>query len=221
MKCREARELLVALSNDEVTRSERLLVQAHLAGCPTCRAEFEALAEVRRRLTAGLKTSAAGASPPTQAWAGIQGRLAPRARIGPTRRRLIPALRLASGAAMALVLFAATFALNPLTRSRLVSEVATVTPPRATAQPVATATPVIVFEADAHLSALPEVDSRREMAIERAEFSARSRAPLGPPARPARRDVDRFDANDPTDAPDNAPVIEETDTPCNACTLLN
>ena len=56
MKCREARELLVALSNDEVTRSERLLTQAHLAGCPACRAEFEALAEVRRRLMVGLKT---------------------------------------------------------------------------------------------------------------------------------------------------------------------
>jgi hypothetical protein len=221
MKCREARALLVALSNDEVSRSERVLTQAHLAGCPTCRAEFEALAEVRRRLTDGLKTSAAGAIPPTQAWAGIQGRLATRGRVGPTRRRLIPALRLASGAAMAMVLFGASFALNPLTRSRLVSEAATATPPRATAQPIVTATPVVVSEPGVETSALPGMDPRREMAIERAEFPARNRAPLGPPARPSRRDVDRFNANDPTDAPDSAPVIEEKDAPCNACTLLN
>jgi len=186
MKCREARELLVALSNDEVTRSERLLIQAHLAACPACRDEFEALAEIRRRLTVGLKVRAGAAVPSPQAWAGIQGRLPPRTRIAPARRRLIPALRLASGAAMALVLFAASFALNPLTRSRLVSEAVTATPPRATAQPVATATPVVVSEPGVESSALPGMDPRREMGIDRVSASERNRAPLGPLARPSR-----------------------------------
>ena len=221
MKCREARDLLVALSNDEVTRSERLLTQAHLAGCPACRAEFEALAEVRRRLTVGLKTRAAAAAPSPQAWSGIQGRLRPRTRIAPVRRWLIPASRLVSGALMAVVLFAASSALNPLTRARLVSELATATPERATALPTVVATPVIVLEPRADLIAEEAGDPRREMAIDRAAALGRNRIPMAAPARPARRDADRFDPEDALVGLDSPPAIEETETPCNACNLRN
>ncbi|MEO6063750.1 MAG: zf-HC2 domain-containing protein [Thermoflexales bacterium] len=221
MKCREARELLVALSNDEVTRSERLLTQAHLAGCPACRAEFESLAEVRRRLTVGLKARAAAAAPSPRAWTAIQGRLGPGSRVAQTRRWLIPASRLVSGALMAVVLFAASSALNPLTRARLVSEAATATPERATALPTVTATPVIVLEPGADLTAQEAGDSRREMAIDRAAALGRNRPPLAVPARPARRDADRFDVDDTMVELDSAPAIEETETPCNACNLLN
>jgi len=221
MKCREARELLVGLSNDEVTRSERLLTQAHLAGCPACRAEFEALAEVRRRLTVGLKARAAAAAPSPKAWAAIQGGLAPPRRVAPARRWLLPGARLGSGAVMAVALFAASFALNPLTRARLVSEAATATPERATALPTVTETPDIVLEPGADLMALEAGDSRREMAIDRAAAPGRNRPPLAVPARPARRDVDRFDVDDPMVELDSAPAIEETETPCNACNMLN
>ncbi len=221
MKCREARELLVALSNGEVTRSERLLTQAHLAGCPVCRAEFEALAEVRRRLTVGLKTRGAAAVPSPKAWASIQGRLGPRARVAPARRWLIPASRLVSGALMAVVLFAASSALNPLTRARLVSELATATPERATALPTVIATPVIGLEPGADLIAQAAGDPRREMAIDRAAALGRNRPPLALPARPARRDVNRFDADDSMAGLESAPAIEETETPCNACSMLN
>lgn len=221
MRCREARELLVALSNDEVTRSERLLTQAHLAGCPACRAEFEALAEVRRRLMVGLKTYGEAAEPSPKAWAAIQGRLRPRTRVAPARRWLIPASRLVSGALMAVVLFAASSALNPLTRARLVSESATVTPERATAQPTVTATPIFVVEPSADPIEQADGDPRREMAIDRAFAPGRNRSPLAAPARPARRDVDRSDLDDAMAGLDGAPAIEETETPCNACSMLN
>ena len=221
MKCREARELLVALSNDEVTRSERLLTQAHLAGCQACRAEFEALAEARRRLTIGLKTLAASAEPSPKAWAAIQGRLGPPMRVAPARCWLLPAARLASGAVMALVLFAASFALNPLTQTRLVSEASTAVPEPATPPPVATATPVMVFQPDADGPEQAAGDPRREMALDRAVAPGRVRNPSAAPSRPARRDADRFDLDDAVVGFESAPAIEETETPCNACSMLN
>ena len=219
MNCREARDLLVALSNDEVTRSERVLTQAHLAGCPACQAEFEALAEVRRRLTVGLKMRGAAAAPSPRSWAAIQSRLGPRD--APARRWLIPASRLVSGALMAVALFAASSALNPLTGTRLVSELATATPERATVQPTITATPIMVMAPDADRIAPPDGDPRREMALDRAAAPGRNRSPLAAPIRPARREADRFDADDTMAGLDSAPAIEEKETPCNACSMLN
>lgn len=224
MKCREARGLLVALSNDEVTRSERLLTQAHLAGCAACRAEYEAMAEVRRRLKAGLAARGSLAAPTGQAWAGIQARLAPRPRgiarawFAPASR---PASRLASAAVMAVALFAASFALNPLTRGRQVPEVATATPQHAPAQPAATATPDILPGAANSLGTLTADEMRREQAMDRADAASRNRHPLAAAVRPPRREADRFDMIDTTDALDGEPAIEETQTPCEACHPLN
>jgi len=37
MKCHQVSALLVAYLDGEVTPSERILIEAHLAGCDTCR----------------------------------------------------------------------------------------------------------------------------------------------------------------------------------------
>src|SRR5450759_116055 len=89
MKCREVKEALVPYLDCEVWRSERTLMDAHLAGCESCERELGALSSSRRRVAGSLRNAAAQASPSAQAWSRLQERLAAEAR-GEQRR---PSLR--------------------------------------------------------------------------------------------------------------------------------
>jgi hypothetical protein len=80
MKCQEVNDLLVALSDDEVTPSERFLIQAHLAGCEFCQKKQVALLATQARVSRSLQARAAQTTPPPQAWSRLQTRLAREAR---------------------------------------------------------------------------------------------------------------------------------------------
>lgn len=68
MKCQEANELLIPYLNNEVTRSERELLQAHLAQCEPCWQTLSALSAAQQRLRTGLAETARHAEVPAQAW---------------------------------------------------------------------------------------------------------------------------------------------------------
>lgn len=80
MTCQEVNELLVALSDDEVTPSERTLIQAHLAGCEFCQKKRVALLATQDRVSRSLQARAAQAAPAPEAWSRLQARLAGEAR---------------------------------------------------------------------------------------------------------------------------------------------
>lgn len=88
MKCPQVRELLVAHLDGEVTFSERILIDAHLAECATCQEELDALSLTRGHLRQYLQGEAAQAVPSPEAWSHLEARLAQK-----TRR---PSLRLRS-----------------------------------------------------------------------------------------------------------------------------
>jgi len=76
MKCQEMDKLLVAYLDNEVTPSERTLIQAHLAGCERYQEELAALSALQRRVSRLLQLRAAQAAPSPQAWSRLQARLA-------------------------------------------------------------------------------------------------------------------------------------------------
>lgn len=80
MKCQEVNRLLLAYLDNEVTPSERMLIQAHLAGCDTCQQELAALSALQSRVGQFLHIRAAQATPSPQAWSRLQARLAEEAR---------------------------------------------------------------------------------------------------------------------------------------------
>ncbi|MCR4406868.1 MAG: zf-HC2 domain-containing protein [Anaerolineae bacterium] len=84
MKCREVNELLIAYLDNEVTPSERALIQAHLAGCDACQEELAALSALQSRVSQFLQVRAAQAAPSPQAWSRLQTRLAREARPSPS-----------------------------------------------------------------------------------------------------------------------------------------
>ncbi len=84
MKCREVNRLLVAYLDNEVTPSERALIQAHLAECERCREELAALLGLRSRVSQFLKLQAAQATPSPQAWSRLQACLRKEARPSPS-----------------------------------------------------------------------------------------------------------------------------------------
>lgn len=104
MKCHEARSLLTPYLNKEITRSERELLQAHLAECEQCWHEFNALSATQQQLRVGIAEYAALAQPSTAAWPKLQRALhtkhvAPR----PAPRGIAPGLSTliaAAGAAL-------------------------------------------------------------------------------------------------------------------------
>jgi hypothetical protein len=75
MNCKEICELLTAYLDGEVTPQERAYIEAHLPGCPQCRAELEALSATRDNLRGMLKSMAGEVSPPAQAWEKVRARL--------------------------------------------------------------------------------------------------------------------------------------------------
>ncbi len=80
MKCMEVNKLLVAYLDNEVTPSERTLIQAHLAECDACQQELAALAALQSRIGQFLQLRVAHAAPSPQAWSRLQARLAGEAR---------------------------------------------------------------------------------------------------------------------------------------------
>ncbi len=80
MKCQEVNELLVVYLDDEVTPSERTLIQAHLAGCDFCQKKLAALSATQDRVSRSLQVRAAQAAPSPQAWSRLRARLAGEAR---------------------------------------------------------------------------------------------------------------------------------------------
>jgi len=75
MNCKEICELLTAYLDGEVTPEEKGYVEAHLPGCPQCRAELETLSATQSSLRGVLKSMADEVSPPTQAWDRVRARL--------------------------------------------------------------------------------------------------------------------------------------------------
>jgi len=80
MKCQEVNKLLIAYLDDEVTPSERTLIQAHLARCDACQQELAVLSALQSRVSQSLQIRAAQAAPSPQAWSRLQARLAREAR---------------------------------------------------------------------------------------------------------------------------------------------
>jgi hypothetical protein len=75
MDCKDIRELLTAYLDGEVTLEEKAYIETHLAGCPDCHAELEALSATQNNLRGALKSMAEEALPSPQTWEKIKGRL--------------------------------------------------------------------------------------------------------------------------------------------------
>jgi anti-sigma factor RsiW len=84
MKCQEVNKLLIAYLDNEVTPSERTLIQAHLAGCDICQEELATLSALQSHVSQFLQVRAAWAAPSPQAWSRLQARLAGEARPSPS-----------------------------------------------------------------------------------------------------------------------------------------
>lgn len=76
MDCQEVNELFGAYLDGEITPSERMLIQSHLAGCDVCREKLAALPAAHSRVSRSLRVQAAWAAPSAQAWSCLQARLA-------------------------------------------------------------------------------------------------------------------------------------------------
>jgi hypothetical protein len=95
MKCQKVQELIVAYLDDEVTPSERALVDAHLNECKRCRSELASFSMTQNFTRHALAARTAEAVPSPQAWNRLQARLAEEARPLPSKvpawlRRLAP-----------------------------------------------------------------------------------------------------------------------------------
>ncbi len=76
MKCREVRKTLAAYLDSEVTPSERLMIEAHLARCESCEKELVALGVTRTRVADSLQRVAAQYTPSDMAWSSLRARIA-------------------------------------------------------------------------------------------------------------------------------------------------
>ena len=143
MKCQEVNELLVALTDDEVTPSERTLIQAHLVGCEFCQKNQVALLATQDRVSRSLQARAAQATPAPQAWSRLQARLAEETRpalawpptwlqrLSPDRGRIRPILsgdltrtkRLALVTLVALIVVMSVMVFVPPVRAQVVDTI--------------------------------------------------------------------------------------------------
>lgn len=76
MNCNKVKELLISYLDNEVSHQDRDSIETHLAACPGCREEMEALAETQRELRQALESMTAGVSPSPHAWATVKQRIA-------------------------------------------------------------------------------------------------------------------------------------------------
>jgi hypothetical protein len=75
MNCREVRPRINAYLDEEVSPSEKKLLQAHLVTCQSCQQELESLNHLQNTLRQQLKARAAQAAPSPQAWSLVQAAL--------------------------------------------------------------------------------------------------------------------------------------------------
>ncbi|MEJ2710524.1 MAG: zf-HC2 domain-containing protein [Anaerolineales bacterium] len=75
MNCREVLPRINAYLDEEVSPSEKKLLQAHLATCQSCRQELESLNHLQNTLRQQLQSRAAQAAPSPQAWSLVQAAL--------------------------------------------------------------------------------------------------------------------------------------------------
>jgi len=75
MNCKKICELLTAYLDGGVALEEKADIEAHLPGCPQCRAELEGLSATQDNLRGMLKSMADEVSPPAQAWEKVRARL--------------------------------------------------------------------------------------------------------------------------------------------------
>jgi hypothetical protein len=85
MTCEEVQTSFVFYLDDEVTPSERTLIEQHLAGCETCRRELAALSAARASTNWALQRLAEPAVPSSLAWDRLQMRLAKSAPPSPAK----------------------------------------------------------------------------------------------------------------------------------------
>jgi len=95
MKCQEVNEQLVVYSDNEVSPSERTLIQVHLSECSFCQRKLAALSETQSRVSQSLQFRSTQAAIPPQTWSHLQARLAGEGRISSSqfsswRQRLLP-----------------------------------------------------------------------------------------------------------------------------------
>jgi len=75
MNCRDVQPLLNAYLDNEVSPSEKKLIQAHLGTCQECQRELESFNILQGRLRQHLKIHAAGVAPSPGAWSDLQAAL--------------------------------------------------------------------------------------------------------------------------------------------------
>lgn len=75
MNCREVLPRINAYLDEEVSSSEKKLIQIHLATCQSCQQEFESQNQLQNKLRRELKARAALAAPSPQAWSLVQAAL--------------------------------------------------------------------------------------------------------------------------------------------------
>jgi hypothetical protein len=75
MNCREVLPQIYAYLDNEVSPSEKKLIQAHLATCQSCQQELESRNHLQNTLRQKLKARAAQAVPSPQAWLLVQAAL--------------------------------------------------------------------------------------------------------------------------------------------------
>jgi hypothetical protein len=75
MDCNQICDLLAAYLDGEVTPEERTGIEAHLPGCPRCRAELASLSAVQADLRGAFRAAAGEAEPPAYVWSNIRYRL--------------------------------------------------------------------------------------------------------------------------------------------------
>lgn len=75
MNCYDVQEILTNYLANEVTQSQKKLIQAHLAGCRNCREELEKVSALQSRIRQSLRAQVMDLSPSTQAWNSIETRI--------------------------------------------------------------------------------------------------------------------------------------------------
>src|SRR5512140_2466160 len=75
MNCEQVQSLLLAYLDEEVTPSERALIQAHLSDCTVCQQELNLLSTARGQVRAALQRRVLQAVPTRDAWSRLEARL--------------------------------------------------------------------------------------------------------------------------------------------------
>lgn len=75
MNCHEVLPRIYAYLDEEISPSEKKLIQAHLATCQSCQQELESLNHLQNMIRQQLKGRAAQAVPSSQAWSLVQAAL--------------------------------------------------------------------------------------------------------------------------------------------------